>query len=381
MYYKISPVIIGILIVVFVAVAGFGVKFFIDKSSSDNNVSENEDTSTITPTLDLSANTNEENQEIVTITAVASTEDEAGIYSITLPDGAVSRSDNATYNVSENGTYTFKAKGNNGQTTSLTIEVNNIREASASSPYIPTGFSHTEGDVDTGYVIQDSYGNEYVWVPVENGKLTRNTMLDNDYEESNSSATGLVNSVAQNYGFYIGRYEASECEVNGQRVAGSMGNKSPWNGVIYTTAMETSNQSASVFGYDGYQTALINSYAWDTTLAWLNNSAENYSTSTSYGNYSGEIRNTGTTESDIKNNICDMAGNLREWTTEIYKKKQEDTNTNKSKNATNEIISETVNYRVVRGGSANLSRTASSHTGYKESISDNYWGFRMVLYK
>lgn len=376
MYYKVSPVIIGILIIIMVVIFYFGTTMIIGNSGNNHDTSK-EDMSTAVPTLELTSNTDEENQEVVVITAIASTDDESGIHSITLPDGSVVRNNNVNFNVTQNGNYIFKAKGNNGQTTSLTIDVNNIREVSARNPYIPTGFSHTEGDVDTGYVIKDSFGNEFVWVPVESGKLVRNTMLDNDYQESNSTATGLVNSVAQNYGFYVGRYESSQYEANGQRVAGSVGNTNPWNNVNYIDALNASNIMSSIFGYEGYQTALMNSYAWDTILAWINNSTESYSSSTAYGNYSGNIRNTGTTESDRKNNICDIAGNLREWTTEIYKanKKKDD------ENVTNEIVSETVNYRVVRGGGANISRTANSHTGYKENSSDTYWGFRVILYK
>lgn len=386
MYYKVSPIIIVILIVVVIAIAGFGVKLIMDQNNTNTNHGQVAEGSEIVPILELSSNTEEENQESVIITAIAKTDDEAGIYSITLPDGSVSRSDNATYNVNQNGNYTFKVKGNNGQTSSLTIDIHNIREASATSPYIPTGFSHIGGEPENGYVIQDAYGNEFVWIPVESGKLIRNTMLENDYEESNSTASALVNSVAQNYGFYMGRFEACRCEANGRNVAGSIGNRTPWTNVSYVDAASAATDASSIFGYEGYQTAIVNSYAWDTTIAWIDKTVENYSTNTSYGNYSGQIRNTGTTESDIKNNICDMAGNIREWTTEIYKMKPSTTNTtskNKNnKNVTNEeVVSETVNYRVVRGGSANLSRTASSHTGYKENISDNYWGFRMILYK
>lgn len=385
MYYKISPIIIVILVVVVIGIAGFGIKLVMDKNNKIDNNSTTAQTSDIVPVLDLSSSSEEENQETVTITATATTEDETGIYSITLPDGSVNRSDNATYTVNQNGNYTFKVKGNNGQTSSLTIEVNNIREASASSPYMPTGFSHVEGDVDTGYVIQDAYENQFVWVPVEDGKIVRNTMMDTDYEESNNTASALVNSVAQNYGFYIARYESCMCTANGEKIAGSIRDRVPWTNVTYNDAATAASKAASIFGYEGYQTAIMNSYAWDTTTSWIDKSIENYSTSTNYGNYSGNIRKTGFTESDIKNNICDMAGNVREWTTEIYKMKPTTTNTtskSNNKNVTNEqVISETVNYRVVRGGSANLSRTASSHTGYKENISDNYWGFRMILYK
>ena len=43
-----------------------------------------------------------------------------------------------------------------------------IQEYHAAHPelHIPTGFSHIEGTVDTGYVIKDSEGNEFVWIPV-----------------------------------------------------------------------------------------------------------------------------------------------------------------------------------------------------------------------
>lgn len=379
MYYKISPVLIIVISLVIIAVIMFGAKIFIDNKKVNE---PDKDVSEIIPVLELSVNSEEPEQENVIITAKATTDDESGIYGITLPDGSLMRSSRVTYKANQNGNYTFKVKGNNGQTNSLTIEVTNIREVSAEHPYIPTGFSHIEGDVKSGYIIQDSYGNEFVWVPVYSGKLTRNTMLDDNYEESNNTATALVNSVAQNYGFYIGRYEASKYEINGSTVAASIGNRMPWNNVTYIEAAEVAQKSSLVFGYEEYKTAIINSFAWDTTLAWIDESHENYSSNTSHGNYSGTIRNTGATESDIKNNICDMAGNVREWTTEIYKYKEpQKTNSRKRNSSAEEILSETVTYRVIRGGSAATSRTANSHTGYKESMSDAYWGFRMILYK
>lgn len=384
MYYKISPVIIAVLVVVIVVIAGFGIALVVRKSNVTSPNEPEIENSDIVPVLDLSTNTEDENQESVTITAVATTEDSQGIYSITMPDGSTNRSDKANYTVNQNGNYTFKVKGNNGKTSSLTIEVNNIRQASAREPYIPTGFSHVEGEVENGFVIKDSYGNEFVWIPVESGKLTRNRMLDDDYEESNNTATALVNSVAKNYGFYLGKYEASMYEKNGQKVAATMANKAPWTNITYPDAAEASIKATSVFGYEGYQTAILNSYAWDTTLSWIDQNFESYSSNTSYGNYSGTIRNTGTTESDIKNNICDMAGNVREWTTEIYKNKAEAAKNakKKKKNSTNdEILSETVYYRVVRGGGANVSRTASSYNGNKENMTDEYWGFRVILYQ
>ena len=95
-----------------------------------------------------------------------------------------------------------------------------------------------------------------------------------------------------------------------------------------------------------------------------------YSSSTNYGNYSGTIVPTGTTESDVAKNIYDMAGNVREWSTEVFKDK-----TNKNDKSGN-VIS-----RVIRGGSAVIERTAKSHIGYPESKQDPYWGFRVIIYK
>lgn len=386
MYYKVSPVIIIVLVLIIVLICFIGGFVIFGKNASPKNSTANQ-ISTVLPVLDLSLSSNEENQESVKILATATTEDSDGIYSITLPNGSLELSDKAEYEVTQNGNYTFKAKGNNGQTASLAIEVNNIREASATSPYMPTGFTHLEGEVEDGYVIQDEYGNEFVWVPVESGKLTRNTLLDTKYQESNSSASALVNSVAQNYGFYIARYESSVYETNGEKVASSKAGVLPWTNVTYTEATSAASKAATTFGYEGYQTAILNSYAWDTALLWIDSKVENYSTNTGYGNYSGSIRNTGATQTDIQNNICDLAGNVREWTTEIYKETTPTTtNTSKNKNKKNNVtntavVSETVNYRVIRGGSANLSRTASSHTGYKENTSEAYWGFRMILYK
>ena len=378
MYYKISPILIILLIIIIIIIGFVGVKLV---TKNDNTVSNSSNVDTINesiPKLELSVNTDEENQESVTITAIATTDDEAGIHSITLPDGVIIRDDTVTYTAIENGNYTFKVRGNNGKRSTLTFEVKNIREASANSPYIPTGFSYLGGEVNSGYVIQDEYGNQYVWVPVPTGKLTRNTLLDTNYEELNNTASGLVNSVAKNYGFYVARFETTEYNLNGKSVAATMGGRNPWTNINYIAASSYALDSASSFGYEGYQTAIMNSYAWDTILAWIDQSFENYSSNTGYGNYSGNIRNTGATESDIKNNICDLAGNVREWTTEIYKRATQEEKKNK---ANNEVSSETVNYRVVRGGSANLSRTASSHTGYKENTTDFYWGFRMILYK
>ena len=38
-------------------------------------------------------------------------------------------------------------------------------------------------------------------------------------------------------------------------------------------------------------------------------------------------------------------------------------------------------YRVIRGGSAIIEKSAESHIVYPDTMTDTYWGFRVVLYK
>ena len=385
-------ILVAVVFVVVIVVGAVAVTTMNSSSNSANQENNLSGNGSVAPVLELSLSTEEENQESVEITAKASTEDSNGIYGITLPDESVKKSDTATYTATKNGTYTFQAEGKNGEKASLTIEVTNIRETSAAEPYIPTGFTHTEGEVDNGFVIQDEYGNEFVWVPVKNGKITRNTASNSDYVETISSASELVNSVAQNYGFYIARYESSVFDKDGETVAASRKDEKPWTNITFQTASRSASKAASAYGYTDYRTALVSSYAWDATLKWIDSSVESYSSSTSYGNYAKEVNKTGNTTTDIVNNICDMAGNVREWTTEIYKgadKPVETNNTNNTSSSNNnsnntvneQAVEEQVKFRVIRGGGAHLSRTAKSYNGYKENASDEYWGFRMILYK
>ena len=157
----------------------------------------------------------------------------------------------------------------------------------------------------------------------------------------------------------------------------------PWTNITYQNASEAANNTAVALQYpEDIVTAISSSYAWDTTLTWIDKSIINYSTNTSYGNYSGTVLPTGGTESDRVKNICDLSGNVREWTTEIYKEVVT-TNTKKTTSTKTSNNLEATDYvnRVVRGGSAYINKVASSRNGYPENLTDEYWGFRVVLYK
>ena len=231
----------------------------------------------------------EETDKNVTIYIEAKPKNNDQIQSIILPDGKeVGYEPDKTYTVSENGKYEFSVKTVNGAITTKSIQISNIVRVSADDPYIPDGFTHVEGtEVDTGYVIKDAAGNEYVWVPVKSGKMTRAT--NDQYTEDDPTSNGLYNSVATYYGFYIGRYEASRENVNGLTIARSVKGAIPWTNVTYQDAYTASTNIVDAYDYKNVKTALINSYAWDTTLEWLNSTKINYSTNTSLGNYSGTI--------------------------------------------------------------------------------------------
>lgn len=371
---KLSPLIIVVLIVALVAIGFFAVKLLVTDNSGNKTGDQTgvvDQIDDVKPVITLEKKVNKEGKDVkVEIEVIATLESEEDyVEEIILPDGSKVTGDTVIVTAENNGIYEFTAVTAGGNKTRESIEVTEINERSATNPYIPEGFEVTHDVVDEGYTIEDEYGNEFVWIPVPNGKLTRNTMLSTDYEESASTASALVNSVAKYYGFYIGKYEASQYEVDGQVAAATMAGKQPWTNVTYLNAASHANNSGSLFGYTDCTTALLNSYAWDTTVAWIDKSIVNYSSSINYGNYSDTIYPTGYTDTDFVNNICDIAGNVREWTTEIYKSVEEQSNEDK------------VIHRIVRGGSANLSRTPASHIYYPENTSDNYWGFRVILYK
>ena len=374
---KFSPIIIVVLLAVVIGISYVAYQVITSSSNPANPTTGNEVVEAIKPVLSLSKSALNEDGTI-TIKVVAETDDETGIDFITLPDDKVISGAEASFIADENKKYTFSATGVNGEVSSMDIDVNEIPERSTNNPYIPKGFEYLGGDVETGYVIEDQYGNQYVWVPVEGGKLTRNTNLDINYDETNSSTAALVNSAAKYYGFYVARFEASSYDLNGKTVAASMSGKVPWTNITCLEAIDYATKASENFDYgDNISTSLINSYAWDTIINWIEKDTVAFGSSTEYGNYGDTILPTGMTETDRMKNICDLAGNVREWTTEIYL----GGNTTNNKKSSGKKGTEQIVYRVVRGGSATLSRTPNSHIGYQENTSDLYWGFRMVLYK
>lgn len=228
---------------------------------------------------------------------------------------------------------------------------------------IPKGFSVSlkrgENKIIDGLVVKDQKANEFVWVPVtwiEEG-YSRTAFSEDNWtysqnqgnldEVTNSYVIGRKNnmdyafveaiseeekqSVEKYGGYYIGRYEAA-IERDEARTADDIGNiedkiviKKDKNVYNYISQEEAKIKSESFYNKetDGVISKLCSSYAWDTTLNFINLKEENkgWITSGTGGNYKKEVGGTGKLEKTgyhSINNIYDMAGNVYEWTTEDY---------------------------------------------------------------
>ena len=264
--------------------------------------------------------------------------------------------------------------------------------------YMPEGFKIAKGSASTvqgGVVIEDKDGNQFVWVPVATIADYKRTWYTGDGTLSKYSEAlpeDEKTSVEKYKGFYIGRYEAgdkdsTEASTPALRTSSSStsnkisikANQAPYNYVTRTQAVSLAEGFATKQGYKA-KTKLVSSYAWDTTIAFLQKVNSDYGNSSEEGNYynitfsytditgasqtkgkkSEELVPTGQTTPVC--NIYDMGGNVCEWTTES--------------------CSNTDYPYAVRGGSC-YHNFASVPAGNRNNNSDDAYddyGFRLTLF-
>ena len=221
-------------------------------------------------------------------------------------------------------------------------------EATAeTAPYFPDNtFTKKEGTIDTGLVIQDASGNEYVWVVVPRttavykttglGKTTFTdadyTSIENDLKEYTKTYRGstkysdtwyaddknegwlseteyktlknsMLKSVYENGGFYVGRYEAGIETTGTNRTSNTDKNsdgkytmpsttpvtKADAYPYTYVTRTQAQNLASNV--NSGTKTSsLMFGVQWDLVLAFMHNKGNIEdstltSNSTTIGNY------------------------------------------------------------------------------------------------
>ena len=268
------------------------------------------------------------------------------------------------YAVTKNGTYTFTVTGTvNGKnyTKEVIVTVNQFKNEyeyaqenteltySDGKVWLPEGFKVAEDSASTvqgGVVIEDKEGNQFVWVPVATLADYKRTWYKGEGSLSNYSEAlpkEEKTSVERYKGFYIGRYEAGDKENTEAKTLRSSNdvtktvtikaNQAPYNYVTRTQAVSLAEGFATKQGYKA-KTKLVSSYAWDTTIAFLQKVNSDYGSSSEEGNYNNTtfsyIDITGASKTKEKNsnvlvptgqttpvcNIYDMGGNIWEWTTE-----------------------------------------------------------------
>ena len=225
-------------------------------------------------------------------------------------------------------------------------------EATAeTAPYFPDNtFTKKEGTIDTGLVIQDASGNEYVWVVVPRttavykttglGKTTFTdadyTSIENDLKEYTKTYRGstkysdtwyaddknegwlseteyktlknsMLKSVYENGGFYVGRYEAGIETTGTNRTSNTDKNsdgkytmpsttpvtKADAYPYTYVTRTQAQNLASNV--NSGTKTSsLMFGVQWDLVLAFMHNKGNIAdstltSNSTTIGNYLNSV--------------------------------------------------------------------------------------------
>ena len=270
------------------------------------------------------------------------------------------------YAVTANGTYTFTVTGTvNGKsyTKNVSVTVNQFKTAKDyvaanvevtypdGKVWIPESFriaKDSASKVQDGVVIEDKDENQFVWVPVATIADYKRTWYTGDGSFSDYSEAlpeDEKTSVERYKGFYIGRYEAGDKENTEAKTLRSSNdvtktvtikaNQAPYNYVTRTQAKSLAEGFATKQGYKA-KTKLVSSYAWDTTIAFLQKVNSDYGSSSEEGNYSNTTFSytdiTGASKTKAKSsyvlvptgqttpvcNIYDMGGNVDEWTTESY---------------------------------------------------------------
>ncbi len=289
--------------------------------------------------------------------------------------------------IDANGNVTVKLESVADSKTKGTVfkDTTTLEDTYGNQVKIPKGFkiaNDSATDVTGGIVIEDAtytntIGSQFVWIPVgtgenaikkenketvdialgrysftknSDGTVTTSEFSDRDYTEDTTAShnsnyknaiakdiEAFETSVKNNHGYYIGRYEAGITGYDGfdednRNWTGTniqivcKAGQEVWNYIKQPKASEVSRNMYK--SESKVKSDLINSYAWDTAIVFIqkcgtesNRSTYSYtaglsSTTTSAPQTTGTNILKATNKVDKQCNIFDMAGNCSEWTTE-----------------------------------------------------------------
>ena len=241
---------------------------------------------------------------------------------------------------------------------------------------VPGGFKvvNPKENVTDGIIIEDvnagdenTKGSQFVWIPVgdvitdTNGSITTITLgrysfgsdgtpspysgsYTEDTEENHNSSyknviakdiEDFIDKATTSGGYYIGRYEAGDATATTNARTSSTSDSNPivCKTGVYTynwvTQPQASSLSQGMYSSSNFESDLINSYAWDTAIVFI----QTFSGDTNYSRQIGKNTKSlvqkcgesilnetyvddGDEAQDVRCNIYDMAGNTYEWTTE-----------------------------------------------------------------
>ena len=190
------------------------------------------------------------------------------------------------------------------------------------------------------YTFDDEGNKELIQLAEDYKDETDKYLINDVYKELSNSTYGntvsknlgeFIQKTLQNGGYYIARYEAGDPETTGIRNASSSQEiipvtKSGIYAYNYITQQNAANVVKKMYSNTNFTVDLINSYTWETAIVFIQtfakeNNSLNYSIQNGK-NTVGTVQKTGegilssTNALDIQCNIYDMAGNVREWSTE-----------------------------------------------------------------
>ena len=280
----------------------------------------------------------------------------------------VEDSGKVTGNESGGSTPTPEGQGTLGTVTGNEETNTTVKDKLGNEVKVPAGFKvvNPTETVPDGIIIEDvnheaTKGSQFVWIPVGtvkksdgnteiielgrykydasgntteySGSYAEDTAISHNSKYGNIIAKDIENlktKATTSKGYYIGRYEARDKDATEARTDST----SDTNQLVctadnyvynYVTQPQAAELSRTMYSNSNFESDLINSYAWDTAITFLQkfDNRENKTETTKPYSRQNSLNTTlatqGTNKLSTQDKICniyDMASNTIEWSTE-----------------------------------------------------------------